>query len=73
VPDARYFTTVFCRRCGAKMPRLSPERGIAVVPMGSLDDDPGMRPQRHIYVGSKAPWHDITDDLPQDVEAPPSP
>src|SRR5262245_41462442 len=72
VPDARYFTTVFCRRCGAKMPRFSPERGIAITPMGSLDDAPAMRPQRHIFVGSKAPWYDIADDLPQDVEAPPS-
>jgi hypothetical protein len=70
VPEARFFTTVFCRRCGSKMPRVSPERGIAIIPMGSLDDDPGIRPQRHIFVGSKAPWYDITDDLPQDVAAP---
>jgi hypothetical protein len=70
VPEARFFTTVFCRRCGSKMPRVSPERGVAIVPMGSLDDDPGIRPQRHIFVGSKAPWYDITDDLPQDEAAP---
>ena len=24
VPEARFFTTVFCRRCGSKMPRVSP-------------------------------------------------
>jgi len=28
-----------------------------------LDDDPGIRPQRHIFVGSKAPWDEIYDDL----------
>jgi hypothetical protein len=66
VPEARYFTSVFCRRCGAKMPRFDRERDVAVVPMGALDDDPGIRPQRHIFVGSKAPWFDITDDLPRD-------
>jgi hypothetical protein len=33
--------------------------------MGSLDDDPGVRPSMHIFAGSKAPWYDITDDLPQ--------
>ena len=71
VPEARYFTTVFCRRCSSQMPRVSRERGIAIVPMGSLDDDPGIRAQRNIFVGSKAPWYDITDGLPQDVEAPP--
>jgi hypothetical protein len=30
--------------------------------MGSLDDDPGMRPARHIFVGSKAPRYEITGD-----------
>ncbi len=34
-------------------------------PLGTLDTDPGVKAQRHIYVGSKAPWHDIVDDLPQ--------
>ena len=33
--------------------------------MGTLVDDPSIRPTRHIFVGSKAPWFTITDDLPQ--------
>jgi hypothetical protein len=36
--------------------------------MGTLVDDPGIRPSRHIFVGSKAPWFTITDDLPQYAE-----
>jgi hypothetical protein len=36
--------------------------------MGSLSDDPTIRPTEHIYVGSKAPWFEITDDLTQNVE-----
>lgn len=36
-----------------------------MVPMGAIDQDPGLRPQAHIYTGSKAPWFEITDDLPQ--------
>ncbi|HWO14545.1 MAG TPA: GFA family protein, partial [Polyangiaceae bacterium] len=55
VPDARYFRQVFCTRCGSPMPRVDPSRSIAVVPMGSLDDDPGLSPTVHIFVGSKAP------------------
>lgn len=70
VPDAQYFSQVFCRTCGSAMPRTDASRGIAVVPMGSLDDDPGMRPQGHIFVGSKAPWFDIRGGLPQHVELP---
>ena len=27
--------------------------------------DPGVKAERHVFVGSKAPWFDITDDLPQ--------
>ena len=73
VPEARWFTTVFCRRCGAKVPRFDRERDLAIVPMGALDDSPGVRPQRHIFVGSKAPWDVITDDLPQhDAGLPPA-
>jgi hypothetical protein len=71
VPEAKFFRQVFCDTCGSPMPRLDAERGIAVVPMGSLDDDPGVRPTRHIYVGSKAPWYEITDGLPQFDEMPP--
>jgi hypothetical protein len=72
VPEARFFTQVFCKTCGSPMPRFAQERGFVVVPMGALDDDPGVRPERHIFVGSKAPWHEITDGLPQDVEFPTS-
>jgi hypothetical protein len=70
VPDAKYFTQVFCNTCGSKMPRLDPERDLAVTPFGALDDDPGMYPQRHIFVGNKAGWHDVTGNLPQFDEGP---
>jgi hypothetical protein len=65
VPDAQFFTQAFCRVCGSAAPRVDHTRGIAVVPMGSLDDDPGMRPQEHIFVADKAPWYEIADDLPR--------
>jgi hypothetical protein len=70
VPEALRFTHVFCSSCGSPMPRIDPSRGITVIPLGGLDDDPGMRPQSHIFVASKAPWFDITDDLPQFAEYP---
>jgi hypothetical protein len=41
------------------------------VAMGSLVDAPSIRPTEHIFVGSKAPWFEITDDLPQFEEYPP--
>lgn len=70
VPDAAFFTQRFCRVCGSPMPHFDRERTIAIVPMGSLDDGPGTRPLRHIFVASKASWFTITDALPQFPERP---
>jgi len=41
------------------------------LPIGALEQDPGNRPQMNIFVGSKAPWYEITDGLPQYDEWPP--
>ncbi len=71
VPEAQFFTQTFCGACGAPMPRISPERDLVVVPAGSFDDDPRVRPSEHIFVGSKASWFRITDDLPQHAERAP--
>ena len=71
VPDARFFRQAFCEVCSSKMPLRDVERDITVVPLASLDDDPEIRPSDHIFVGSKAKWHDITDGLPQHAERPP--
>jgi hypothetical protein len=71
LPTAKRFGVAFCRTCGASIPRVSVERGVVVVPAGALDTDPGMRPMAHIFVGSKAPWFEITDSIPQFEELPP--
>ena len=68
VPGARFFGVAFCTRCGGEAPRISAERGLVHVPAGTLDTDPGMLPNAHIYVASKAPWFEITGDLPQFAE-----
>ncbi|MBI2317798.1 MAG: GFA family protein, partial [Betaproteobacteria bacterium] len=72
VPDARFHTVAFCSRCGAKVPKVSAERGFVNVPAGSLDTDPGTRAQGHIFTADKAPWFDITGALPQFPGAPPA-
>ena len=72
VPEAKHFAHAFCSICGSSMPRVDEPRGFVIIPMGSLDEDPGVRPERHIFVGSKAPWDQITDDLPQYEGAPPA-
>ncbi len=55
----------FCRVCGSRAPSKSRDGKLYFVPAGLFNDDPGVKPALHIFVGSKAPWWDITDDLPQ--------
>lgn len=62
----------FCRVCGtALLSKFDFDPSAYGLPLGPLDDDPGIKPERHVFVGSKAPWFDITDDLPQFEEFPP--
>jgi hypothetical protein len=70
VPEAERFGVNFCTICGSDVARLSPKVGRVNIPGGSLDTDPRIRPGYHIFVGSKAPWYDITDNLPQHQELP---
>src|SRR5882724_4475301 len=61
----------FCKTCGSTLFTRRDDLGVVNVRMGSLDSDPGVRPSAHIFVGSKAEWFEITDDLPQFEEFPP--
>lgn len=63
--------TAFCRSCGSTLPRVVNGLGVAVVPAGSLDEDPGIRPAGHGFARAKASWFQITDNLPQFAGMPP--
>jgi hypothetical protein len=67
VPEAPGFRTGFCRVCGTSLPALVPHAESLCIPAGALDNDPGARARYHIFCGEqeKAPWFEITDDLPQ--------
>jgi hypothetical protein len=54
-----------CARCGSLLYSVVREGKWVHVTLGTLVDAPKIRPTAHIFVGSKAPWYDITDDLPQ--------
>ncbi len=72
LPEAKYFTQVFCKVCGSKLPRIDPDRRLAIIPFGALDDDPGIKAVDHVFVAYKSEWHDIPDDLPVFQEGPPA-
>jgi hypothetical protein len=60
----------FCTNCGSP---LAAEHGgmVSEVVLAAIEGEPGVRPREHIFVRSKAPWHEITDSLPQHAEWPP--
>ena len=57
-----------CGTCGSLLFSVVRDGEYVHVAMGSLQDEPTIRPTGHIFVGSKAPWFEITDDLPQSDE-----
>jgi len=57
-----------CKACGSLLYSVVRDGAYVHVAMGTLVDSPTIRPSRHIFVGSKAPWFTITDDLPQHQE-----
>ena len=60
----------FCTECGSSL--AGSARGVInSITLGSVEGDPGVKPESHIFVGSKAKWHEITDDLAQFDEWPP--
>ena len=56
---------VHCKACGSLLYSVVREGAFVHVTMGTLVDEPSIRPTAHIFVGSKARWFTITDDLPQ--------
>lgn len=60
----------FCRHCGSSLFSQKRSTGKINLRLGILDEAPSQKPAFHIFVGSKAPWHEIGDDLPQFPERP---
>jgi len=64
------FPTAFCKTCGSSMPSMSSSGRFWVIPAGTLASDPGIRPARNIFWGSRAPWFEPTSELPCHDELP---
>ena len=59
----------FCSECGSSLfTKFDANPDVLGFPLGTLDTDPDVKATRHVFVGSKAPWFDINDELPQHQE-----
>ncbi len=56
----------FCRDCGTHIlvHGQTADNSVAV-PAGTLDGDPPLTVQSHIFVREKVSWYEIADELPQ--------
>ncbi len=70
-PEAKHYATCFCQRCGSSLPWISKTGVSVMIPAGTLDEDPGIRPTQNIHWQDRAPWRVDPGDLPQYDELPP--
>lgn len=70
VPESERFTRVFCPECGAPVARYVQELDAVVIPAGSLDEEPPIKPQARIFWDSRSSWSCTDDVLPTFAELP---
>lgn len=58
-------TIAFCQHCGSHVPHPPPGSALVEFGAGLLEDDPGVGVAYHIFVGSRAPWTQLNDELPK--------
>lgn len=59
------YRVCFCSKCGCCVPDPDDTSEFFEIAAGLLDDDPRLRPDKHIFVEVKANWDEIHDNLPQ--------
>ena len=58
LPEPPAFSKCFCSNCGSVVPYLNGRKTAVVIPAGTLDEDPGIRPQANIFWPNRAKWYD---------------
>ncbi len=64
LPTAKSFAVCFCKTCGSPLPHLARNGSVWVIPAGSLDREPSVRPSARIFWPSRASWSCSGEDLP---------
>lgn len=70
-PEAKHFATCFCKKCGSSLPWKAQTGGAVIIPAGTLDEDPGIKPSQNIFWKDRACWRAEVDSLPQHDELQP--
>lgn len=68
--EAKYFASSFCKNCGSTLPWITQSGKAIIVPAGTLDNDPKVKPKHNIFFADKACWFEYVDDLVKYDELP---
>ncbi len=68
--ETKHFATSFCKKCGSSLPWLGKSQKAIVVPAGTLDSDPVIKPFQNIFWDSKAEWYKDASGLVKHDELP---
>lgn len=68
--ETKHFATSFCKCCGSSLPWLGKSKKAVVIPAGTLDADPEIKPFQNIFWGSKAEWYKEANELVKYEELP---
>jgi hypothetical protein len=63
--DPPPYQSIFCSACGCPVPPPDPPAEHFEIAAGLFDDDPGVTPDRHIFVELTPAWDDTCDNLPR--------
>jgi len=69
-PDAKYFATGFCTKCGSNLPWMIKVGGTIAIPAGTLDEDPHVKPEKSIYWQDRACWFEDTNSIEKFAQTP---
>ncbi len=53
---------LFCGRCGTHLVAHRPAQPHVILRVATLDDDPGQRPEMHIWKSHEVPWADYAQE-----------
>lgn len=70
LPDTKHFATAFCKKCGSSMPWKAQSGRAMVIPAGTLNEDPEIRPRHNIFCASRAKWYTDPASLKEYDELP---
>ncbi len=66
-------STQFCQVCGSTLfARHADYPGFVYISLGTIAEGSDIHPTYHEFIGSKADWFEIADELPQHTEGPDS-